>query len=235
MEEQNLKNALETSECLSIEQLGRFADDALAVAERSAAEAHIGDCANCQSELVLLDEFKTLSIRDDEAEIVRGGVEQLNRRWPEIVGDTHKGTPWLRRWMSVGVLRPALATAAVLVAIAGGYYLTQPASRLPAGLGLDVTRSSRVAVEGPIGDQASVPDRLQWQTVSGALTYRVRLTEVDRHEIWSTDTTAASIELPPSVRAQIVPGKTLLWQVTAIDASNAPIAESEPLRFRVTR
>jgi hypothetical protein len=30
-----------------------------------------------------------------------------------------------------------------------------------------------------------------------------------------------------------VPGKTLVWQVTAIGASNAPIAESNAERFRL--
>ena len=68
-----------------------------------------------------------------------------------------------------------------------------------------------------------------------AITAALGLTNASGAKAYTTDTTAASIELPPSVRAQIVPGKTLLWQVTAIDASNAPIAESEPLRFRVTR
>jgi len=36
------------------------------------------------------------------------------------------------------------------------------------------------------------------------------------------------------VRARIVPAKTLLWQVTAYGASNAPLAESDVARFRLT-
>ena len=80
-----------------------------------------------------------------------------------------------------------------------------------------------------------MPARLQWQPVSGAARYRVRLSEVDRQEIWSSDTVDAAIDLPPDVRARIVPGKTLVWQVTAYGASNAPIAESSAERFRLVR
>jgi hypothetical protein len=57
--------------------------------------------------------------------------------------------------------------------------------------------------------------------------------EVDRRELWSTETAATDVDLPESVRALIVPAKTLQWQVTAYDASNSPIAESSLERFRL--
>jgi hypothetical protein len=98
-----------------------------------------------------------------------------------------------------------------------------------------VTRSLGVIVTAPVGDQPAVPERLVWQPVSSAQHYRVRLTEVDRHELWAADAVTAAIDLPPAVRAQIVPGKTLLWQVTAYGPANEPIGESEPQRFRLTR
>jgi putative zinc finger protein len=236
MEEHKLRQALQPSaECLSIEQLGRYADDVLAPIERGAADAHVRGCANCRTELALMESFRTLSVRDDEAAIVRSGVEQLNRRRSEIFGDTRHEMSFLRRFLSIGALRPALAMATVLLAIVGGYYLTQPASRFPSGMGPDVTRSSSVTVQAPVGDQSVAPERLEWQAVSGAVRYRVRLSEVDRHEIWSAEATATAIELPRSVRELIVPGKTLLWQVTAIDASNVAIADSALQQFRVAR
>jgi hypothetical protein len=144
----------------------------------------------------------------------------------------------VRRWLWAGSLRPALALAVVLLAVVGGYYLINPAvPRLPTDIGSspEATRSLTVAVRAPIGDQAAVPDRLQWEAVSGAARYHVRLSEVDRREIWSNDTVDTAIDLPPDVRARIVPGKTLVWQVTAIGASNAPVAESNAERFRLVR
>ena len=169
---------------------------------------------------------------------MRWGVEQLRRREPEIFdGGRLKESPALR-WQSFKRVLPALALAAVLLAVVGGIYLTNQAGPgLPRDIGSspETTRSLTIAVRGPIGDQAAVPARLQWQPVSGAARYRVRLSEVDRQEIWSSDTVDSAIDLPPDVRARIVPGKTLVWQVTAYGASNAPIAESSAERFRLVR
>lgn len=239
MEEQNLTNALRPGpDCLSIERLGRYADGALTPDERRREESHVVTCPNCQAELALLQAFATPSVRDDEAEAVRWGVEQLRRREPEIFeGGRLKDVP-VRRWLSIERLRPALALAAVLLALVGGYYLsTQGVPGLPTDIGSspETTRALAVSLVGPIGDQTAVPARLQWQPVSGAARYRVRLSEVDRHEIWSSDTLDAAIDLPADVRARIVPGKTLVWQVTAYTASNAPLAESPAERFRLVR
>ena len=239
MEEEPLTSALRPGpECPSIERLGRYADGALTPEERRHEEAHIATCANCQAELTLLQAFATSAVRDEEAEIVRRGVEQLRRREPEIFDGGRLHDPSIRRWLSLWSLRPALALAAVLLALGGGYYLTNPAApRLPTDIGSspDATRSLTIVVKGPIGDQTGVPERLQWEPVRGAARYRVRLSEVDRHEIWSSDTTDTTVDLPRDVRARIVPGKTLVWQVSAFGESNVPIADSNTERFRVVR
>jgi anti-sigma factor RsiW len=239
MEDQSLTNALRAGpECPSIERLGRYADGALTPEERRREESHIASCANCQAELALLHAFANPALRDDEAEVVRWGVEQLQRREPEIFDGGRKKAATVRRWLSFGRLRPVLALAVVLLAVGSGYYMFNPAPPgLPTdiGSGPEATRTLRIVVQGPVGDRQAVPTRLEWQPVSGASRYRVRLTEVDRHEIWSSDTINAAIDLPPDVRAHIVPGKTLVWQVTAYNASNATIAESNAERFRLVR
>ena len=126
MEEQNLTNALRPGpECPSIERLGRYADGALTPEERRREESHIATCANCQAELALLHAFATPAVRDDEAEVVRWGVEQLRRREPEIFDGGRLKDSSVRRWLSIGRLRPALALAVVLLALVGGYYLDQ--------------------------------------------------------------------------------------------------------------
>ena len=239
MEEHSLTNALRPGpECPSIERLGRYADGALTPEERRHEESHIGTCANCQAELALLHAFARPAARDDEPEVVRWGVEQLRRRETELFDHSRLHGSSIRRWLSAGSLRPALALAIVLLAIVGGYYLTNPAvPRLPTDIGSspETTRSLTVAVRAPIGDQTAVPDRLEWQPVSGAARYHVRLSEVDRREIWSGDTMDTAVDLPLDVRARIVPGKTLVWEVIAYSASNAPMAESNAERFRLVR
>ena len=221
MEERNLTDALRPGpECPSIERLGRYADGSLPPDERRHEESHIVACPNCQAELTLLYAFMTAAVRDDDAAAVGWGVEQLRRREPEIfAGRRHERFP--RQWLPIANWRAALVLAGVLLAVAGGYYLTNPATpRLPNDIGSSVepTRSLTIAVRAPLGDQTAVPDRLQWELVIGAARYRVRLSEVD---------------LPPDVRARIVPGKTLVWQVTAYNAANAPLAESGAARFRL--
>ena len=239
MEEQTLTDALRPGpDCPSLEELGRYVDGALSSDEQRRKEWHIATCANCQAELTLLRAFTAPAVRDDEAAAVRWGVEQLQRREQEIFGGARPRDSSVRRWLSAGRMRPAFAMAAILLAIVGGYYLTTPTvPRLPTeiGAGPDATRSLTVALRGPIGDQTAVPGRLEWQPVSGAVRYQVRLSEVDRHEIWTSDTTDSAIDLPPEIRALIVPGKTLVWQVTVYGASNALIAESSAERFRLAR
>ena len=133
MDQQDLTNALRPDpDCPPIERLGRYADGALTPEERRREESHIGACANCQAELALLHAFTTSEVQDDEAAAVRWGVEELRRREQEIFGGSRPRQPFVRRWLSSGRLRPALAMAAVLLAIVGGYYLTTPAvPRLP--------------------------------------------------------------------------------------------------------
>jgi hypothetical protein len=239
MAERFLTNALRPGpECPSIERLGRYVDAGLTPGERRQEESHIATCANCQAELALLRAFATPAVRDDEAEVVQWGVEQLRRREPEIFDGGRPNELSVRPGSSFAKLRPALALAVVLLALVGGYYLTNPAAPpLPTDIAStpEATRSVTIAIRGPIGDQTAVPERLLWQPVSGAARYRVRLSEVDRHEIWSSDTTDTMVDLPLDIRARITPGKTLLWQVTAYGGSNAPIAESNAERFRLLR
>ena len=72
--------------------------------------------------------------------------------------------------------------------------------------GNEVTRSTAVAVNAPVGDVAEAPRRFDWPPVARAVRYRVR---VDRHEILSVASSAA--EGPtPSVRASIVQAERCL-------------------------
>jgi len=123
------------------------------------------------------------------------------------------------------------------VGIATGsfFLLTRKAPQLPGSVttGDEVTRSLALVVRGPVGEQVESPRRFEWVPVDRAVRYRVRLLEVDRHEVWSTSTPAPGVDLPPAVRASIAPGRTLLWDVTGYDASDKVIAESGTQSFKV--
>jgi hypothetical protein len=221
MENEILKAALgPTDQCLSVEQLGRYHDGALDDHARAAADTHIRECLSCQAELALLVAVMSSSVRRGEAEIP----------------DPHAGIA--SRSVGVSGLRPPAMAAVLLIAIAAGsayIFLTRTAPELPRPEtpGDEITRSLSVRLRGPAGDVAELPQRFGWLAVDRAVRYRVRLMAVDRQELWSASTSALEVDLPPSVRSSIAPGRTLLWDVTAYDAAGAPIAESEPQPFRV--
>lgn len=236
MEDEILRTALAPSEeCLSVEQLGRYADGALSGEERTTAETHIRGCLPCQAELALLLAVTSSSVRPEEAAIVRDGVARLDQRATEILA-SHVTPSSPRRSFRFGAFPLAAVAAVLLIGIAtGSFFLARNAPELPSSVttGDEVTRSLSVRLRGPIGDQVESPRRFEWLAVDRAVRYRVRLMEVDRQELWSTSTPALEVDLPSTVRASIAPGRTLLWQVTAYDAAGAVIAESGMQSFRV--
>jgi hypothetical protein len=237
MEDQILKSALApNAACLSIEQLGRYADGSLDGEERAAAALHIKNCLSCQAELALLEAVTSGALRPEEAQIVRDGAARLEQRMAErLAADRVETLPRPRRPGFSAF--PLAAVAAVLLMATGSFYflLMRKAPELPGSVatGDEVTRSLAVAVRGPIGDQAEPPGRFEWIAVDRAVRYRLRIMEVDRNEVWSTSTSAPGVDLPPAVRTSIAPGRTLLWDVTAYDAADATIAESGTQSFRV--
>jgi hypothetical protein len=59
--------------------------------------------------------------------------------------------------------------------------------------------------------------------------------EDDRHEIWTADTKALELELPAAIRSSLAFPRTLLWDVTAYDATGAVLAESGAQSFSIVR
>jgi hypothetical protein len=66
-----------------------------------------------------------------------------------------------------------------------------------------------------------------------AVSYDVEILEVDGTLLWRATSSAPRIDLPPSVVRQLLPGKTLLWEIRARNVANNVIAESGKQRFRV--
>jgi hypothetical protein len=112
-------------------------------------------------------------------------------------------------------------------------HASQPALQPGRESGPEVLRSNTIQTVAPEGDVEQAPTQLQWQVVPAAAAYEVRVLEVDHNELWKARTSASRIALPPSVQARVVPAKTLLWQVAALDAAGNKVAESGPVRFRL--
>ena len=208
-----------TPECIPIERLG----DAITQEER----AHIETCARCQAELSLWHAFEQSTPAADDGAAVQWIAAELARRRGPAAATGRRTTGWIR----IPGLSAALAT--LVVAAALGYVLWDREPPVPHGVTSPVYRTGRIRTSAPLGDVASAPRALHWSPVEGTASYDVRLLEVDRTPLWSGSTSTPGIDLPSDVSALFVPGKTVVWEVTARDASRAIIGESGAQQFRV--
>jgi len=223
-----------TADCVAIDELSLLLDGRRGEEQKRRAEAHVEGCAHCRAEIALLQEFESSAIRPHEQRDVNWIVARLRKNQPA------QPLSWWKRMWTVPMLAPiTIGLATALIAIGIGLEMRHspgqpfsPSSGGSSGSG-EVMRSLSVDVVGPIGDLAQRPAELRWKPVAGASRYMVRVFEVDRTELWSTTVKETSVALPSVVQAKIVPLKTLMWEVRAIDASGSVLANSGPESFRL--
>jgi hypothetical protein len=239
-----LKETLAPSpECATLEELAALADASLPAPSRSRVAVHVASCERCEVELALLKEFESASPRPEEDATVQWIVGRLRRRFREArvavapVPAAHEDErgfwPRLLRVKPVTGVGFGLAAAMVLVAasleLREGREPSLPDRIDPGG---SVYRSE-VELGEPAGDLDARPAALRWESVAGAASYSVEVMEVDRAKVWKADVATPSVALPDTVTDRLVPGKPLLWQVSALDGAGKTIAASKMQRFRV--
>lgn len=209
-----------TPACIAIDRLGE---------RLTAPEAeHLTGCARCQAELALWQEFDRSTAQADEGAAVAWIAAELGRRSAPAPASLPVRS-WWRPWPRLAALAATLA----IVALAGyGLWDPEPAVRTRQRE-TPVYRTVRVQAVAPMGDVAAAPRLLEWAPLGGTAVYDVQILEVDRAVLWQGSTASTRIEIPGDVIAQIVPGKTVLWEVTARDAAGAVLAESGTQRVRV--
>jgi hypothetical protein len=197
----------------------------------AALSAHIDRCAFCKTEIELLRSFVQCDIPAEDAAAVDAIVQRLDQRPPPLL---ERRKPWWSFDLS-WVRATALAAAAILVAVGIGLQLRSgpPALRVPDAKSAGVYRSHSVAILSPSGDLQTPPAEARWESTPAAANYRVRLLEVDGNELWSSTATGTTIAFPASIRALMVPAKTLALTVDAFNAQNQKIAESSKVNFRI--
>jgi hypothetical protein len=220
-----LKHQLQhTPECIDVHRFG----ETLTAEEH----AHLETCTRCQAELALWQEFAEPTPLPDETEIVQSLVADL-RRAPAIPQSLASTARLPRRFGRVR-LSVLAAAASLLLAAAAGYVAWNPEPRIEAPEpARDADRSAAVQVLGPTGDLAVAPKELAWAALEAAARYDVEIFEVDGTVLWRVSLSSPRVELPPEVVDRFVPGKTLVWKVTARNAAGAAIAHSGAQRVRV--
>jgi hypothetical protein len=228
-------------DCPSIEDLGLYLEQKGDQTWRGSLKSHLSACTHCRTELNLLQEFQSGEVSAQEAEAVQAVTAQLARRSAKIFASAPEAPPLRRPWwkevFTASWISPASVALAGILLMAGvGLEMRKGAApTLHTGNNSEseVLRSSALTVSSPVGDLSHAPADVQWQPVAGAAKYQVRLLEVDRSPLWQAETTATRIGLPAHIRARLVPGKTVLCEVIAIESAGAKIADSEIVRFRV--
>jgi hypothetical protein len=244
MSNRPLKSALAAKPgCLSLQELERLAEDS------SPGHPHLTDCPRCQSELAMLKAFQSSTPLPDEGAAVAWIRSHLERRLGQIKnpGTDHRAaqagamspTGWLARVFGTGNARWVLPIAAILVVAVTSVVLLRPARqpdlRADAGSGPVIYRSQEVEVISLAGELPQAPKTLQWKHFAGASNYKVSVMEVDHQPLWAVETNDISITIPVSTRSKMLPGKPLLWQVTALDSQTRVLAVSQVQRFSVAR
>jgi hypothetical protein len=245
IEAKALKEALaRSSSCATIEELGRLCDADHAGGGDARVAEHVAGCLRCCTELALLKRFEAAAPRPEEEEAVNAIIAGIEREVPRMASapapaETIAAQRGRRSWQRRDAVRRAAAGLAfaaamlILVVNLAGRDERPPMVSPDVASAPAVFRSSAVSLLAPAGDLDEPATELRWEAVPGAESYSVEVMEVDRSEVWSSDARQPSLSLPEQVRARIVPGKPLLWRVTAKDAAGKTLASSQVQRFRL--
>lgn len=212
MVSEDWKNALAaTPQCIAIERLG----DPLSDAERE----HVQHCVRCQTEFALYADFN----RDEKSAEGEFIANELQRRFAE--SNVRPFKPRAFRLLYA-------AAAALVILIGAGVFLQTREPALNPIDGPEIYRGARLEAIAPIGDLAQAPNELRWSPVANASRYRVQIMEVDRTVLWRGESNDSRIAIPSTITVQFAPGKSLLWEVTALRGQEV-LASSETQTFRV--
>jgi len=219
------------ADCVAIERFGEILEPE--------ELGHIASCARCHAEMELWQRFNDEAVVSEEEEAVRWIVDEVARRASgnevKPIESRRFATRSATRFATRFATRQGLLAAAamLLVALGVGYVIDnrEPSIDVPAGPGL-AYRSTAVQVIAPMGDVAVAPTQLEWTAFPGATDYDVQIVEVDGTNLWRASTREPRIELPPEIRAQLAPSKTVLWEVKARRDATV-LAESGTQKFRV--
>lgn len=227
--------------CLLAEELERVLENP------SVQHPHIANCARCQAELAMLKEFEASIPLSDEGAAVTWIASEMERRLPLIKrpgaaqqhNSRRESASWLTRIFGNASVRWLVpVTAIVLVAVTSVVVLRsrkEPELQANLGSGPAIYRSQQVDVIAPVGELPSAPKELQWKSFATAAKYKVEVMEVDHALLWSSETNYITLTIPAPARAKMLPGKPVLWQVTALDNQGRVLAVSQVQRFSVAR
>jgi hypothetical protein len=224
--------AAETKDCLPLEVLERMTEN---VSADPRAAAHLAGCAHCQTELAMLKSFEQSTPSADEGAAVAWIAAQLERRQSAPLAQQKiVRAPFWRAMFRVPYLAGAAALAAVLIVGVSLYHGNSDGpGRINPGIGSGQFRSGSIHLVSPITDQNNAPAEFRWDAVQGASSYSVELKDVAGITLATASSTQNVLPVTPEMKANMISGKPLKWQVTARDANGKEIANSSGGEFKI--
>lgn len=221
-----------TQECLPLEVLEQMTEN---VSTDPKASAHLAGCAHCQTELAMLKNFEQSTPSADEGAAVAWIAAQLERRQSVPVAQQKIArVPFWRTMFRVPYLAGAAALAAVLVLGISLYHGNSDGpGRINPGLGSGIVRSGSIHLVSPIAEQNSVPAEFRWEAVQGASSYQIELKDVAGITLATAKSSQNVLPVTPEMKAVMISGKPLKWQVTALNADGKEIANSGAEQFKI--
>jgi len=224
--------AAETKDCLPLEVLERMTEN---VSADPRAAAHLAGCAHCQTELAMLKSFEQSAPSADEGAAVAWIAAQLERRQSAPLAQQKiVRAPFWRAMFRVPYMAGAAALAAVLIVGISLYHGNSDGpGRINPGIGSGQFRSGAIHLVSPITDQNNAPAEFRWDAVEGASSYSVELKDVAGITLATASSTQNVLPVTPEMKANMISGKPLKWQVTARDANGKEIANSSGGEFKI--
>jgi hypothetical protein len=226
-------SALNPKECLQPTDFEMLLDPATPSEVSAPLRAHIAECEQCETEFTLFQRF----LEEEPGEQELADVEWIEKRLGPAKEKPHRQNWFQKLWASGPAPKWAVSLAMLLIVVAGGLELRRmQQGQLPGEEGTSgVVRSASVELVGPAGDIVEKPNTFEWKPVPGATAYVLKVMEVDGTVVAEQKAESNSAPADSKLGELFLPGKTLQWQVTAVDATGKQLAESPVEKFRVVR
>jgi hypothetical protein len=110
-----------------------------------------------------------------------------------------------------------------------------PPALSPGGTSLDpdVVRGGAILLESPLGRQSEAVREFTWRPGEGAAAYRVEIRDLAGDLVWQGLSPAPRLATPPDLAAKLETYVAYAWTVTALDASQSPLGQSQSARFTI--
>ncbi len=209
-------------DCPSIDTLASYAESPQ---QAASLRPHIEACANCQTEIRLLNSFLEAKPAEHELADTRQLASQLQARFTSPKATTRAGGAWWTGWR---IWVPAMSM--LLVIAAGLQWQRQTDATANAPVYRDIPR---IEVYIPRQGEQIAFSEFRWQAVPAAANYSLTLTEVDGTVAFAGASPTASLSLDAKTKGLLLPRKTLHFSVEALDGAGKTIARSASIRIRI--